>query len=66
MKRKLILIGGVPGSGKTTVSEQLNKTLEKSIWLDGDWCWMVDSSWLYSGSVWPEARVRWWRCLGYW
>lgn len=39
---KLIIINGVMGVGKTVTSKALNKTLNKSIWLDGDWCWMMD------------------------
>ena len=27
------------GVGKTTVSQQLKKTLRNSVFLDGDWCW---------------------------
>lgn len=27
------------GSGKTTISQQLKKTLKNSVFLDGDWCW---------------------------
>jgi len=42
MKRRLILIGGVPGSGKSTVANLLNQSLSQSAWLDGDWCWMMD------------------------
>ena len=30
------------GVGKSSVSRQLNKLLDKSVWLDGDWCWMAD------------------------
>lgn len=36
------MVGGVPGSGKSTVSKLLNQSLEASVWLDGDWCWMMD------------------------
>ena len=31
------------GIGKTTVSQQLKKTLRNSVFLDGDWCWDADS-----------------------
>lgn len=37
--KKLILIGGPMGVGKTAVSKTLYKTLENSVFLDGDWCW---------------------------
>lgn len=37
--KTLYLIGGTMGVGKTTVSQQLKKTLNNSVFLDGDWCW---------------------------
>lgn len=37
--KKLILIGGTMGVGKTTVSKVLQQRLEKCVFLDGDWCW---------------------------
>lgn len=37
--KKLILIGGTMGVGKTTVCQRLKKDLDKSVFLDGDWCW---------------------------
>ena len=30
------------GIGKTTVNQQLKKTLRNSVFLDGDWCWDAD------------------------
>lgn len=39
---KLIIINGVMGVGKSVTSKALNQLLDKSIWLDGDWCWMMD------------------------
>ena len=30
------------GVGKTTVSQQLKKDLNNSVFLDGDWCWDAD------------------------
>lgn len=42
MKKKLIIINGVPGVGKSTVSKELHTSLSKSVWLDGDWCWMMN------------------------
>lgn len=40
--KKLILIGGPMGSGKTTVSKILNQKLPNTVFLDGDWCWKMD------------------------
>ena len=37
--KTLYLIGGPMGVGKTTVSRVLQKTLDHSVFLDGDWCW---------------------------
>lgn len=30
------------GVGKTATSKELNKKLNNSVWLDGDWCWMMN------------------------
>jgi broad-specificity NMP kinase len=30
------------GVGKTSVCKELNKRLENSVWLDGDWCMMMN------------------------
>lgn len=37
--KTLYLIGGTMGVGKTTVCRQLKKDIQKSVFLDGDWCW---------------------------
>jgi len=37
--KTLYLIGGSMGVGKTTVCRELQKRLERSVFLDGDWCW---------------------------
>lgn len=37
--KKLIIIGGTMGVGKTTVCQALKKELNQSVFLDGDWCW---------------------------
>jgi adenylate kinase family enzyme len=42
MKKKLIIVNGTMGVGKTAVCKELNKRLENSAWLDGDWCWMIN------------------------
>lgn len=40
--KKLIIINGTMGVGKTTTCKSLYKHFNKSIWLDGDWCWMMN------------------------
>ena len=40
--KRLYLIGGTMGVGKTTVCRQLKQDLPNCVFLDGDWCW--DSS----------------------
>ncbi len=40
--KTLYLIGGTMGVRKTAVSQQLNKELPNSVFLDGDWCWDAD------------------------
>lgn len=37
--KRLYLIGGTMGVGKTAVSQQLKHDLPNSVFLDGDWCW---------------------------
>lgn len=39
--KKLIIINGVMGVGKTVISKALYQQLEHTVWLDGDWCWMM-------------------------
>ena len=40
--KRLILINGTMGVGKTAVSSALYRLLPNSVFLDGDWCWMMD------------------------
>lgn len=40
--KRLYIIGGTMGVGKTTVGQQLKKDLPNSVFLDGDWCWDAD------------------------
>ena len=37
--KKLLIIGGTMGVGKTTVGQILKHDLPNSVFLDGDWCW---------------------------
>lgn len=40
--KRLYLIGGPMGVGKSTVSSLLQKRLGRSVCLDGDWCWNME------------------------
>lgn len=40
--KSLIIINGAMGVGKTEISKNLYKKLNNSVWLDGDWCWMMN------------------------
>jgi len=40
--KKLIVVNGVPGAGKTTVCSMLLNSIKESAWLDGDWCWKLN------------------------
>ncbi|MGG7076730.1 AAA family ATPase [Clostridium sardiniense] len=40
--KRLIIVNGTMGVGKTATCKELNKRLNNSVWLDGDWCWMMD------------------------
>jgi len=42
MQKKLVLVGGPMGVGKSAVCRSLYKRLHKAVWLDGDWCWMMN------------------------
>ena len=37
--KRLYLIGGPMGVGKTAACRQLQRLLTRSVFLDGDWCW---------------------------
>lgn len=47
MNKKLIIINGPMGVGKTTVCRDLLKKTTRAVWLDGDWCWMMNP-WVFS------------------
>jgi len=40
--RKLIMVNGTMGVGKSTVCNILFKMLNNSVYLDGDWCWNMN------------------------
>lgn len=37
--KRLILVGGAMGVGKTSACRALQQRLERCVFLDGDWCW---------------------------
>ena len=37
--KKVYIIGGTMGVGKTSVCQRLKQELNHSVFLDGDWCW---------------------------
>lgn len=40
--KNIVIINGTMGVGKTSLCKILNKRTEKSVWLDGDWCWQMN------------------------
>lgn len=40
--KKLIIVNGTMGVGKSTVCRQLLNDLTPSVYLDGDWCWNMN------------------------
>lgn len=40
--KKLIIVNGTMGSGKSAVSHELLKILTPGVRLDGDWCWNMN------------------------
>jgi len=45
--KKLIIINGTMGIGKSSTCKELNKRIDRSVWLDGDWCWMMNP-WVFN------------------
>lgn len=40
--KKLIFVNGTMGAGKTAVCTELTHLLDRNVFLDGDWCWMMN------------------------
>lgn len=40
--KKLIMVNGTMGIGKTSVCNELLSLMEPSVFLDGDWCWNMN------------------------
>ena len=41
----ILAIAGAMGTGKSTVAGALMARLERTVWLDGDWCWQQGRDW---------------------
>jgi hypothetical protein len=39
--KKLIIVSGTMGVGKSSVCKLLYKMAPRTAWLDGDWCWLM-------------------------
>ena len=46
-QKTFLIVNGTMGVGKSAVCRQLYQQLTPSVWLDGDWCWMM-SPWQFS------------------
>ena len=40
--KTLLVLNGAPGIGKSVTAREIQKRLYRSVWLDGDWCWMAN------------------------
>ena len=40
--KKLIIVTGTHGIGKGETCKQLYRTIDRSVWLDGNWCWKMN------------------------
>ncbi len=60
-KKKLIMVTGPAGIGKTTACKEIFKRINGCAWLDGDWCWMVNP---YPGKT-TEQKKYVERAFGY-
>ncbi|WP_340023850.1 AAA family ATPase [Paenibacillus sp. FSL K6-1096] len=40
--KKLVIVNGTMGVGKSTIVSEVYKELQNSVWLDGDWCWQMN------------------------
>ena len=63
--KRLYLIGGPMGVGKTTVCQELKRLTAPSVFLDGDWCWDMEPFQVTAETrseerrVGKECRSRW-------
>lgn len=49
--KKVILIGGPYGAGKTTVANLLTNSFQNTVMLDGEWCWYQGNNWIFNNST---------------
>lgn len=40
--KRLIIVSGTMGVGKTSACAALYKMAPRTVWLDGDWCWLMN------------------------
>ncbi len=40
--KKLIIVSGTMGVGKTSTCAALYRMAARTVWLDGDWCWLMN------------------------
>ena len=40
--KRLVIVGGTMGVGKTTTCKALKRRLAPCAFLDGDWCWDME------------------------
>lgn len=40
--KRLIVVRGTMGAGKSAACRELLHLLQPGVWLDGDWCWMME------------------------
>ena len=51
---KVVLLTGIPGAGKTTVSKALAARFERGVAIEGDWLQEI----IVSGGLWPDEDPR--------
>lgn len=40
--KRLIIVSGTMGVGKTSTCAELYRMAPRTVWLDGDWCWLMN------------------------
>lgn len=42
LMKRLIIVSGTMGVGKTSTCSSLYRMAPRTVWLDGDWCWLMN------------------------